>query len=96
VNLAIPSCAISDSAESILGWADSSEADEPRLKLKIAEDFLLQALHHGPRTRKDLDKEAIRKGITRGTLNKARTDLKVKTRKRLDDGLSKWFLPDNP
>lgn len=99
---ATPTCAIrvtktlSDSADDVLARADTTEAAAPLRKSDIAKDFLLQALRHGPRTRNDLDGEAILKGIAKGTLNKARTDLNIQTRKRQGDGLSEWFFPESP
>lgn len=64
--------------------------------LDAARSFLLIRLSDGPRHSKDLIREAAEQGISERTLFRAKSSLRVLSRKELVTGLWDWGPPSEP
>lgn len=80
-------------AEEIINSAERSDSGEKVRKGDAAIDFLVEVLASGPQLKNDIMSLAETAGIKFGTLHKAKSDLKIVTKKRKGDGLSEWSLP---
>lgn len=72
--------------------ADVHRPERPR---DTARQFLLEMLHDGPRTARDLWQRAVIEGLNRRTLQRARTDLDIRSVRVHEEGktICYWLLP---
>ncbi|OIQ90428.1 hypothetical protein GALL_276620 [mine drainage metagenome] len=82
------------SAEDILKNADDSKPVEIISKLTTAIDFLQKILKDEPLLLIDIEKQAEKVNIKKGTLMNAKKTLRIVCKKQKGDGRSLWYLPD--
>ncbi|MBF0437298.1 MAG: AAA family ATPase [Magnetococcales bacterium] len=68
-------------------------SQEERTQLDEAKEFLADLLQHGPVEATKIKNDARGAGISERTLNRAKTALKIKSRKEWGTGKWKWGLP---
>lgn len=81
-------------AEDILAEADRSKPIKTMNKTKLAEEFLQTTLNDSPKLFIEIKELARQANIAMGTVQLAKTNLKIKTKKQDGDGRWIWFLPD--
>ncbi len=81
------------SADQLLATKVGPPAPTPRDR---ARDFILEMLHDGPRTSRELWDTARARGLAERTLYRAARELQVRVERRQEDGIHRyyWLLPD--
>jgi len=82
------------SAEDILKEADRPKPVETANKTELAKEFLQTILKSGPKLFIEIDELAKKAGVTNGTLQLAKSNLNIETKRRNGDGRSVWSLPN--
>lgn len=85
--------AVEGAARDLFASVDEKEDAAPALK--EAKQYIRDALADGPRPSQELEQEALKGGIKKATLRRARIALGVICSKRKFNGVWEWSLPEN-
>jgi putative DNA primase/helicase len=75
-------------------FAPMDEGEDAAPALNEAKQFIRDALADGPKPSQELEKEALKGGVKKATLRRARVALGVICSKRKFNGVWEWRLPD--